>query len=49
MTDKRDAVNLLDIVVSLSEEVTAKAKAAQEAIAQAFADVADPPPERKPE
>ncbi len=45
MTDKSDAVNLLDIVVTLSEEVTAKAKAAQEAIAQAFAGAVDPPPE----
>lgn len=44
---KKDAVDLLDSVVALSEQVTAKARAAQEAIAAAFADAASPPPERK--
>lgn len=48
MSDKRDAVNLLDAVVALSEQVTAKAKAAQEAIAAAFA-AEQPPPERTDE
>lgn len=43
MTDRRDANDRLDTIVALAEQIIAKAKAAQAAVAEVAAPPVEPP------